>query len=74
MANKTLDLTAKGGIVVDDELVDRWDDDAQRGHFHGKGGKVTSRFSARIPTAGTKPVHACLGLAVASDVEIVDRQ
>ena len=50
MANKTLDLTAKGGIVVDDELVDRWDDDAQRGHFHGKGGKVTAHASVRTAT------------------------
>lgn len=50
MANKTLDLTAKGGIVVDDELVDRWDDDAQRGHFHGKGGKVTAHASVWTAT------------------------
>ena len=48
MADKTLDPTAKRGIVVNSALVDRWNSGAQQGHFHGTRGKMT--VSASIQT------------------------
>lgn len=35
-----MDIRAEGGHVVTNEMLDRWADDAERGHYHGTRGDI----------------------------------
>ena len=42
---------AEGGVVVTDEMIDRWDEDACRGIFHGEPGLLVIRKPLEPPNA-----------------------
>ena len=49
---------AEGGVDVTDDMVDRWDEDADRGVYHGVPGEVVVRKPLGRPRKYAAPMSA----------------
>lgn len=47
---------AKGGVEITDEMIDRWDEDAEHGIYHGTAGKLEIRKPLGRPSLYEEPM------------------
>lgn len=47
---------AKGGVEVTDEMIDRWDEDANNGIYHGEAGKLVIKKPLGRPKLCEEPL------------------
>ena len=60
---------AEGGVDVTDDMVDRWDEDADQGVYHGEPGDVIIRKSLGRPRKYAAPMSAVTLRVPAEDLE-----